>query len=414
MQKKLLAAAVAAAVAAPGVALAQSSVTISGFLKVSVNQIRISQAAATRTGNKSETRFVDDGPSRITFSMREDLGGGLAAVGQLELRHTVDGNTSFDTSGVGSSAGNMFVGLQSSSWGLLRFGSVDRHYVLSGDTLAGNAPTFTGSMHVGSTTTAAVSSTTIGGGTRTRNQIGWDSPNWNGFTVNGGWSARQVSGQEADLTNVSVAGAQPFKRGNAWFAGVRYDASNWYAGLSYLNDRADPLGTANNISQQTLVNGLNAGAATQAHSRQWRAAGRFNFGGGFGIGLTWDRVTINTTTMAAAGNTSARTNNRTAWAVPFDYTTGPHSVGFLYSRANDDKSVAGDQKSTGWSLRYIYALSKRTTIGAGYAQVRNNAGAAYNISGDNTTSANAYSSANAALTGGEDARVFGMNVRHAF
>jgi len=416
MQKKLLAAAVAAAVAAPGVALAQSSVTISGFLKVSVNNIRISQAAAGRTGNKSETRFVDDGPSRITFSMREDLGGGLAAVGQIELRHTVDGNGGFDAgTGVGSTAGNMFVGLQSSSWGMVRFGSVDRHYVLSGDPLGALAPTFTGSSHVGSTTTAAVASTTIGSGTRTRNQIGWDSPNWNGFTMNAGWSSRAASGQEGDLINVGAAGGaagRTLKRGNVWFTGVRYDASNWYAGLSYLDDRTDPTVQAGSVSVAGVATA--AAANTQNRSKQWRAAARYNFGGGFGIGLTWDRVTIDTTTVGVAANTSARTINRTAWAVPLDYTTGPHRIGFQYSRANDDKAVAGDQKSVQWSLRYVYVLSKRTSLGAGYSQVRNNAGAAYNISGDNTTTANAYSSANAALTGGEDARVIGVNMRHAF
>lgn len=427
MQKKLLAAAVAAAVAAPGAALAQSSVTISGFLKVAVQNINISNAAAGRTGHRNETRFVDDGPSRITFSMREDLGGGLAAVGQIELRHTVDGNTSFDATGVGSSAGNMFVGLQSNSWGLLRLGSVDRHYTLSADSAAGNAPTFTGSPHLNSTIGAAASATTIGGGTRTRNQIGWDSPRWGGFTMNLGWSTRQVSGQEGDLVNVpttaaglsgAAAGTRP-RKGNAWWLGGRYDASNWFIGASYMNDKTEATMSNNFSSSFDAVTCTTAtppvctttsttSYATMRDNKEWRFAGRYNFSNGIGLGLTIDRLRASTPTTGAA------TNRRTSWAVPFDYTTGPHAFGVMYSRAKRDTVVGANSGSRQWSLRYVYSLSKRTTVGLGYTSLRNDAAANYAISGDNTTTANSYSSANAALAAGEDARVIGMNMRHAF
>jgi len=86
----------------------------------------------------------------------------------------------------------------------------------------------------------------------------------------------------------------------------------------------------------------------------------------------------------------------------------------MYSRARQDKVIGAGTKSTAWSLRYVYSLSKRTSVGAGYLRLRNDAAAGYSVSGDNTTTANAYSSSNAALTGGEDARVFGINMRHAF
>jgi predicted porin len=428
LNKKLIAAAVAGALAAPGVALAQSSVTISGFIKVAVQNIRISSPNAARTGNLSEYRFVDDGPSRVTFSMREDLGGGLAAVGQLELRHTVDGNTSFDATGVGSSAGNMFVGLQSNSWGLLRLGSVDRHYTMSADTLAGNAPTFTGSPHVGSSIFGGVSNTTVGGGTRTRNSIGWDSPRWGGFTMSTGWSYRQVSGQEGDLVNVpttaaglagAAAGSRP-RKGNAYWLTGRFDASNWFAGLSYMNDKTEATASNNASSSFDAVTCTTAtppvctttstsSYATMRDLRMWRFAARYNFGG-FGIGITYDRTRVNN----ADTRGGAPVSRRTAWAVPFDYTTGPHSIGFIYSRANRDSVIGAGSGSRAWALRYVYALSKRTSIGAGYLRLSNDTTAAYAVTGDNTTTANAYSSANAALLGGEDARVIGFNMRHAF
>ena len=49
MNKKLMAVAVAGALAAPGLALAQASVTISGFVKVAVGQ-QSNSGAATAAG----------------------------------------------------------------------------------------------------------------------------------------------------------------------------------------------------------------------------------------------------------------------------------------------------------------------------------------------------------------------------
>jgi len=361
--------------------------------------------------------------------MREDLGGGLAAVGQIELRPSVDGNASYDQSGVGSNAGNMFIGLQSASWGLLRLGSVDRHYTLSADTLGGNAPTFTASPHLGSNTIGGVSTTTVGGGTRTRNQIGWDSPNWGGFTMNLGWSFRQVSGQEGDLVNVpttatalggAAVGTKP-RKGNAYWIGGRYDASNWFVGVSYMNDKGEAtLNTnlSNSFDAVTCTTATPPVCTTTSSTsytgmrdlREWRWAARYNFPGGFGLGLTVDRTSVNNSTTTGG----AALSKRTSWAVPLDYTTGPHSFGILYSRANQDKVIGTGSRSRQWSLRYVYALSKRTTVGVGYTSLRNDTAAAYAVTGDNTTTANAYSSANAALGAGEDARVIGMNMRHAF
>ena len=121
MNKKLLAVAVAGALAAPGLALAQSSVTISGIFKISLDNIRIGSPAAARLGqNTSETRVADDS-SRIIFNVTEDLGGGLAAIAQLDNRFQPD------TGGIAAS-GNTWVGLRSKAMGTLTLGRNDLHY----------------------------------------------------------------------------------------------------------------------------------------------------------------------------------------------------------------------------------------------------------------------------------------------
>ena len=127
MQKKLLAVAVAGVLAAPAAALAQSSVTISGVFKISFDNISLGNfnpgtppIRGATPGNKSEYRTADDS-SRIIFGVREDLGGGLAAVAQVDFRFQPDGG------GVAAS-GNDHVGLSSKSWGTLTVGRHDQHY----------------------------------------------------------------------------------------------------------------------------------------------------------------------------------------------------------------------------------------------------------------------------------------------
>jgi len=190
MNKKLLVVAVAGALAPPGVALAQSSVTISGIFKASLENLRIgsptvgasttaapgSAAAGGRTGlNTTENRIADDS-SRILFNVVEDLGGGLQAIGQADLRMPMaSGN-------LVAMSGNTHVGLRSSSLGRIFVGRQDLHYgntesdmsVLAGDLRADAVSiiSYTGGGGVA-----------IAGATRTPNVIHYTTPNFSGFTA---------------------------------------------------------------------------------------------------------------------------------------------------------------------------------------------------------------------------------------
>ena len=94
MNKKLIAVAVAGVFAAPA-AFAQSSVTISGQIKGGFESLKLNSGALSR-GNASQTGVVDDS-SALVFSVREDLGGDLAAVVRLDIRVKPD-----DAGGVNS------------------------------------------------------------------------------------------------------------------------------------------------------------------------------------------------------------------------------------------------------------------------------------------------------------------------
>src|SRR5579859_1633656 len=112
MQKKILGAAVAAALVAPGLALAQSSVQIYGTVHMSLNQTKFSSVPAANGGDITKYG-VNSHASNWGIRSTESLGGGMSAWFQAEFnmqmeRRTNDnvsiaqtGEGSFRNSGVG-------------------------------------------------------------------------------------------------------------------------------------------------------------------------------------------------------------------------------------------------------------------------------------------------------------------------
>ena len=182
MQKKLIALAVAGVLAAPVAAMAQSAVTISGVFKESFDNYKVDNPSAARAGLNTNEWRVTDNSSRLIFGITEDLGGGMSAIGQLDMRPQLDLSTTNGLSG-----GNSWVGVRSTSWGTVTMGRHDLHYGKQPDDIASKA---------GSLQAAAVSlmdftflGTAIANATRTNNVIRYDSPNWSGFAFTAAYSA---------------------------------------------------------------------------------------------------------------------------------------------------------------------------------------------------------------------------------
>lgn len=365
MNKKLLAVAVAGALAVPGAALAQSSVTISGILKISVDNTRLGQTAKTPN---SQWRTADDS-SRIIFNVTEDLGGGLQAIGQVDWRVQLDAGTD-------AVNGNTWVGLRSKSWGTLTVGRHDLHYGKQPDEIAAKA---------GSLKLTAVSlmdftenGTATAGATRTTNVVRYDSPRWGGFGFTAAYSYNPTA-VEADIN----AGAG-VRRGNAWNFNPSYTANNWQIGWSHWRQKAD-----------------GAGGVEQRGDSLY---GYYTWGG-FKIGAAWNKA------RHGAQGVVGDTQNRTAWTIPVRYNWGKHNIYAHYTRARDDKATAGVQDGGRmWAMAYVYDLSKRTSAGVGYGRIRNDAGAQYNF----FTTGGALGSASNAVAAGEDPRMLTFTIRHAF
>lgn len=362
MRTRVIVTATTLALAAPCGALAQSSVTISGFFKMSLEQLRLAQTAKSPS---SEARVVDDS-SRIIFSVSEDLGGGLQAIAQIDWRVVPDAGTD-------AISGNNWIGLRSRHWGTLTMGRHDLHYNNEPSEIASKA----GSKKAGAVGLLAFAGgggTAIAGNTRTPNTVVWDSPKWGPLDLRVAYSTSPF-GAEADIGSA-------VRRGRGWNLVPRLSGDNWLAGWSHWDAKPDA-----------------ALAGEQRADRLWG----YYIWGGLKVGLAYDKSRLHT-----RGGTD--TSRRTAWSVPLRYRWGSHNFHADYTRAGDDKVTAAADGARMFALAYVYDLSKRTSLGLSYARIRNDAGAFYNFDG----SAGAQGSPSGAVAAGEDTRIFAATIRHGF
>jgi predicted porin len=380
MNKKLLALAVAGALAAPGAAMAQ--VTISGIFKVGITSGSIDNANPLRA-NDSELR-VDDNSSRILFNVTEDLGGGLAAIGQLDLRFAPDqAGTQPSSNPIGS--GNTFVGLRSNSWGALTLGRWDLHYGKQPDDIASKA----GALMAASISlmdyqmTAPGTVSAIANATRTPNVIKWDSPSWGGFQLTAAYSTAPVAtASEGDLATVAAGSSTQSGDGMNFLA--QYTGANWQIGGSIWEAKTEATKTAAQSSQVV-----------------W---GYIRFGG-FKVGAAMNVA------EAKTGAADTVVSDRTSYTIPVSFTTGPHNFYAHYTMAGEDDAaqwVGQDTEATMIALAYVYDLSKRTSVGITYLTIDNGAASAYNpFTGGGLTGSGA-------MGPGEDPTVIQATIRHAF
>lgn len=384
MQKKLLAVAVAGALFSP-LAMAQSSVTISGIFKVGIDNIKISNADVSRDGlNRNEWRITDNS-SRMIFGISEDLGGGLAGIAQLDARFQPD-----DAGGNFAESGNTWVGLRSNNLGTLTFGRHDLHYGKQPDDIAAKA---------GALMAAAVSImdyTYLGGAianaTRTPNVIRWDSPNWSGFAATVAYSTSPF-GTESDL-------ATGGRKGNAWNLNPSFTSGPFQVGLSLWKAKGDGAGVPiAAVDQDSMV-----------------LYGYYRFGA-FKVGAAINEAEVE----LLAADTTTKVADRRNFTIPVSWSAGPHNLYAHYTRAGKDKAAetlfdVSDTKAKMWAFAYVYDLSKRTSMGVTYASLNNDPNAAYNLFTNTQTGATTagLGSTNSAPTFGEDLKLLAFTVRHAF
>lgn len=355
MQKKVLALAIAGVLSAP-LAVQAQNVQIYGLLQPSFDFVD--------NGDEDGT-FVQSNASRLGFKGSEDLGGGLKAIFQLESA------LNFDERGEGGTTWmnrDSWVGL-AGSFGSLTIGNHQSAYVRSTRTLDPFADTIGDYNNImGRTFTAGYGSNF---NDRFRNSIYYTSPKFGGFQVLASYA---LSGNEG----FDAPGNDPDSDD------VLSLAATWASGPFALM-----------VAHERQEGPVNAGDDFKRK--------------GFKIGGSWK--VLPTTTLYAMAERIDIDNNGTP--VDFDsrdayYIAVKHSIGsvdlqanFMVARDSDDL----DDGAKTFALAAIYNFSKRTNVGAYYAQTKNDDDSLYGLRGN----AN-YAPAAA----GEDVKAFSIRLRHAF
>jgi len=338
MQKKLIALAIAAAMTVP--ALAYAEVNISGQANMSIDNVN--DGASTSSASAWQ---VNSNQSRIVVKGSDDLGDGLSAMYQLDMRMTLDNGQTSSTSGR-MFDGNNFVGLKSNDLGTVMLGRIDSPYKSStrnldvffdvaGDNRSGVGP--------------------IGGlltnDSRYDNVIAYMSPSMSGFSV----SAAGLFGAETPVANST-------KGTGLSFAGM-YKMDNIYATLAYLSLKYGTAGTGD------------LGATNPPAVDDEKKA--FKVGGGY----TMDAFTVNaviempSSKVALTGNETKNTNFYIAGKFAVNSSD---NVKLAYTKRGETE-VAGVKQNNDASqiaVGYDHSMSKATSVYANYVKTSANGTAA--------------------------------------
>ena len=369
MKKSLLAVAVAAAL--PAFAYAQTNVTLSGNIKTGVAYTKYTDGAANNGSNTS----LNDGSSRFIIAGTEDLGGGLKAIFQLDSRFRPDDGGDQNLAG-----GNSFVGL-AGGFGTVRLGKLDTYYYLGLDEHGARA---TALQHSNTSLLGFIGDYAVAKNTRLSNVIRWDSPNFGGIsgglTFSPGASSGAGAGEGAAMGDGN--------KGQVWSANVGYAGGPLNVGVGYYDEKFE---------------GYELATANYESIRAWRVFGGYDFGM-FKVGLTYDEA-------KGEGAAIGGEFKRGVWSLPITAKLGAGTVLFTYSEALDGKANGTKDSDSGakmFTIGYDYPLSKRTSVGVSYSEIKNDDNANYGYF-------TGVSLNNLSPVGlGQDQKSLHFGVRHAF
>ena len=413
MQKKFLTLAVASALAAPGLALAQSSVEVYGDIHMAFGHWNYGQSAG---GIAGMTKWdVANGASNFGLRGRESVGGGMTAWFQVEQNAPLERSNNQaikpasrnSAIGLQSGWGNVFMGQWTSPWadldGLWAVGTVGFWgpvtSIIGRRETTGTAPNPNCSNALGAPG-APVPADVLAGGPvcdaieagggvghpfwrRLSQAVFYQSPVFSGvqfklaIQTNEGRSASAVA--TTGLTVLTTS-----SNASMWSSSLQWSGMGGRARVGLAIDRHKDF---------SLVGATDSGYALK---------GGYDFGV-INVGAAFERMTY----RSAAGDVRAR-----QWGIAADFPIGTGSVKGSYSSASDLQGGAGfaDSGAKQWNLGYEHRFSKRTNVGVGYAKIDNDSTAGFTWTGAPPNQGGAN---NSPLVGGDVATIF-LSMRHRF
>jgi predicted porin len=378
-----------ALIGAAGAAHAQSSVTLYGIIDTSLTYVN--HAAGSKSlWSISNTNSGDLSGSRWGLKGQEDLGGGLAAIFQLENGFD-PGSGKFNQGGreFGRQA---YVGLQSKQYGTVTLG---RQY----DPLVDLVQGITEDNYFGSVFATPGDVDNYDNSSRTNNAVRYLSPIYGGFQVEGMYAFGGVAGKTGSEQTWSVAAA--YNNGPLAVAAGYFVADN----LSGTRTATPTGGGWTSTSDGTFDGPINLGYQTAKSLSIARVAGQYTLGA-FTFGAGYSNTKFKSDAFSAFGSTE--TYNTGQGFV--NYQAAPTllvGLGYSYTKASGDTSATYHQVSAGAD----YSLSKRTDV---YL-----VGAWQHASGDTRSSSGAVVSAQASVgsygyAGTSSQTIVSLGLRHRF
>jgi predicted porin len=375
VKKKLIAAAVVSAFAAP-VAFAQTApanVTIYGTLQTEFISVS-GDGSGGRPDFQRRNRIGSPGSFFIGFRGSENLGGGLRVIWQVEQNvGSGDGTGTANTWG----SRNTFAGL-AGGFGQVMLGNHDSPMkrVLGINNVMNMGLTGPNGMEPVMTNNGA----TARFSNRISNSLTYISPTMSGFRV----EAQYQANEDKTNTNVGVQ-SNPHEMGVA----LQYAGGPFRAGIAY--SQHNDLRGAGLDDDAILVSGSWTSGPLLVHAAYSRLA-----------------------YQAVAGGDTKRDN----FMIGAQYSLGMHRFRAQYQNAGDVKGTAtgaaigtlasagGDTGGQVYGLSYGYALSKRSEVYALYSYINNENNGLVNHSGSH--------GAAGAFTAGMDVTAYGVGIRHSF
>lgn len=417
MNKKLLAVAVAGALAAPLVASAQGSkVEVYGTFNAAVERTgRDGASGVPGTAGGLNTGYrtrVTSNSSNIGFRGTEDLGAGLKGIFQVESSVNISGSdlqpgTTAPAVGTTLGSRNTNIGL-SGAFGTAFLGIWDTPYkyvsIKQDVWYATGVGSMTGILSQPGFNTI---STTQSGRTGDSNDASFDrrqgnsiqywTPDFMGLSGRVAYSAGE--GKFANNPVVGVGGINP----RLWSAALLYDNGPITANVAY-ERHEDYFG----------ITGVGLGGAvgtTTTDSRDWgwKAGVGYTFPFGTTLNGIYERLRYGQNTTTGTGVTGLE---RDAWWLGAMHKLGPATLRASYGRTRRDNcsavgAAACPASGLGakmWTVGASYSLSKRTDLYALYSRINNDGSASYTYG------------ISPILGGGpgSDPRSWGIGARHTF
>lgn len=374
MKKKLIVAAVAGALTAPAVALAQSStVQIYGLLnwEYALHNSAPDNAAAA---GRNSTDQLNSGASRIGFKGEEKLGGGLSAWFQCESDIRFLGGGA-DTAGVWCDR-NSALGMKG-SWGNFFIGTWDSPIKqVTSATRMLNETGWLGAQHLLMTFAG------FGYSTRNVNSVNYASPNMNGFNINAQYTTENPARNSLSSNNAAEwrhLGLNGIYKNGPWTAGL---------GWSQIENQQ---GTVDGRDDQLYALGVNY---------QWNMLK-------FGV--------VYTSIEAERGAAGTPSQERDSFNFALDWKlAGPGMVRFGVTHAGETDiggpcGVCGS--ATQYQVSYLHSFSKRTTGTIGYVILDNGSGGVYNLQAQGQSFLNTGAQT---VFPGDKASAFMVGLQHTF